>query len=81
MQPLMFFGILEVDNTVRENKNRNVLLWAALLVGRLDFTISGVCSFRKGHTHDLMDQIFGLLAKAVKNIDEMEDAESVVRLA
>ena len=44
----------KVDNTVRENKNRTMLMYCAWLVGRLDMRLVGLCQLRKGHTHDVL---------------------------
>ena len=47
-----FWGAcIKVDNTVRENKNTNMLLYMAYLVGKLDLHVTSLCFLRKGHTH------------------------------
>jgi hypothetical protein len=45
---------MQVDNTVRENKNRTVLLYIGWLIGRLNLNVVSLCFLRKGHTHNRM---------------------------
>jgi hypothetical protein len=42
----------QVDNTVRENKNRTVLMYLSWLINALNLSAVSLCFLRKGHTHN-----------------------------
>ncbi len=67
------------DNTPRENKNRTVLRCLGWLVGRGKQTCTAVCMHMKGHTHSLLDQLFGILAVQMRYVIEIEDVWSLAR--
>ena len=64
------------DNTVKENKNPCVLCWMQWLVATQKFKI---CSLITGHTHNALDQLYGLLATAFRYVDDLFDPDDVVQ--
>jgi len=68
------------DNTVRESKNQWVLKYISNLVGRRKLRLAGMAFLRKSHTHDRIDQLWGIVARRIANQDSMLDAQSVVEI-
>lgn len=64
---------LWTDNTVRENKNVCILLLLASMVGRAQFDLTMLLNHQKGHTHNILDQCFGIVARCFQSIDTLED--------
>ncbi|KAJ8048727.1 hypothetical protein HOLleu_01158 [Holothuria leucospilota] len=71
---------LQMDNCFRENKNRYVLSYAALLVEKDIFEEVYVHFLPVGHTHEDVDQMFSCVARHLQhtNIYTLKDLESEV---
>ena len=54
--------ILNFDNTAKEGRNSQVLLFAATLVLKERFDEVTLALYRVGHTHNRLDQRFGVIA-------------------
>lgn len=65
------------DNTVREAKNSFVLSYLANLTARGLANCTGLLNLRKSHTHDAVDQLWGILARRVANCDAFKTPEDV----
>ena len=62
------------DNTVRELKNQFLLAYISNLVGRRKMRMAGLYFLRKSHTHDRIDQVWGVVARRIANTDQILDA-------
>jgi hypothetical protein len=58
--------IVWCDNTVRENKNQYVMTYLAMLVRKTMFRVTGMCNLPMGHTHNILDQLYGVLARSMQ---------------
>ena len=58
---------LQLDNTAKDNKNHFLLGYCALLLSEGLFEEVEVFFLPVGHTHNEVDQMFSLIAKAVKH--------------
>lgn len=65
------------DNTVREAKNSYLLSYLANLTQRGLAKCAGLLNLRKSHTHDAVDQLWGVLARRVGNSDSFQTPEGV----
>lgn len=61
------------DNTVKENKNQTVLSFLSWLVGSGKFQCASLNCAMTGHTHNQLDQIYGLLAVAFRYTEKLSD--------
>ena len=59
------------DNTVSENKNMTVLTFLAWLIGTAKFQCASLSCALTGHTHNRLDQIFGLLATCFRYVERL----------
>lgn len=66
-----------VDNTPRENKNTTVLAFIALLQSRHMFRSTGLLFHCKGHTHNILDQLYGIVSRAFQYQDQLQDLDAV----
>lgn len=66
-----------VDNTPRENKNGTMLAYIALLQARQMFKTTSLLFHPKGHTHNILDQLYGIVSRAFQYQDDLLDLESV----
>ncbi|KAL3696477.1 hypothetical protein R1sor_010553 [Riccia sorocarpa] len=57
---------LQLDNTVRENKNANVFAYLAMLIDKKVFLKVKVGFLMVGHTHDHVDQMFSRFSVALR---------------
>lgn len=57
---------LQFDNTTGENKNKEMLAMCAWLVATFKFRRIRVFFLHKGHTHVIIDQIFGVITSHLK---------------
>ncbi|KAL3679359.1 hypothetical protein R1sor_022315 [Riccia sorocarpa] len=57
---------IQLDNTVRENKNANVFAYLAMLIDKKIFRKIKVGFLMVGHTHDHVDQIFSRFSVALR---------------
>lgn len=72
--------ILLGDNTVRELKNQYMLQYMSNLIARRKIRMGGILFLRKSHTHDKIDQLWGLLARRISNTDTLLDPESTIEV-
>eukprot|EP00435_Cladocopium_sp_Y103_P003030 s1878_g1.t1 len=66
------------DNTVREAKNQYLLGYLNNLVAKYKMKMVGLLNLRKSHTHDRLDQCWGILARRVAASDRLLSAQSVI---
>lgn len=66
------------DNTVREAKNQFMLSYLSNLTSHFKVRMTGLLNLRKSHTHDRLDQAWGILARRVGASDKLLSAESVM---
>ena len=66
------------DNTVRELKNQYSLKYLANLCAARKMRICCLFFLRKSHTHDQLDQVFGVLARRISRTDQiLSDSDTV----
>ena len=70
--------VLWTDNTTRENKNSIVLKYLAVLVGRGAFQCTALLNPDMGHSHNILDQCYGVITRAFQYVDRLEDLDAVV---
>ena len=66
------------DNTVRELKNQHNLKYLAQLLSRRKMRLCALHFLRKSHTHDLIDQVWGVLSRRISRTDSLLTASDVV---
>ena len=66
------------DNTVREAKNQYLLGYLNNLISHFKLRMTGLLNLRKSHTHDRLDQCWGILARRVAASDSLLSAQSVI---
>ena len=72
--------ILVHDNTVREMKNQMVFkYWCTHVLRRKFHSITQMMA-RKGHSHDILDQLFGLLARTIASEERLLCPEDIMRV-
>lgn len=57
---------VQLDNTIKDNKNHTVLGFLAWLVARGHFHSVTVCFLPVGHTHEDIDAIFGVIVRYLR---------------
>ncbi|CAE7219733.1 unnamed protein product [Symbiodinium sp. CCMP2592] len=77
-RPLPREFVLWTDNTTRENKNNTLLAFMSLLIHRGVFSLSCVSCHIEGHTHNILDQLFGIIARSFQYVDKLEDIWAVI---
>lgn len=68
---------LIADNTVRESKNTTTMLFLAMLQSRGLFSSTALLNHVKGHTHNILDQMFGVLSRQFQWLDFLPDIWAV----
>ena len=58
--------VLQSDNTVSQAKNNLVMLFLAYLVGSGRFVTTMINFLMVGHTHEDVDQVFGIVCEVLK---------------
>ena len=66
------------DNTVREAKNQYLLGYLNNLVAKYKMKMVGLLNLRKSHTHDRLDQCWGILARRIAASDRLLSAQTVI---
>ena len=66
------------DNTVRELKNQYCLDYMMNMVAKRKVRMFGAYFLRKSHTHDRIDQLWGVLARRISNCDCILHAEDTI---
>ena len=79
-RPMPTTVLLASDNTVREAKNQFVLRYLCNLAGRFKVRVSGLVNLRKSHTHDALDQLWGVLARKIASCDRFQSPASVISI-
>ena len=72
--------IVQSDNTTSQAKNNDFNLWMASLVARYHFKTTDVHYLTVGHTHEDIDQLFGLILELVLRKNVWETPEELVML-
>ena len=72
--------VLISDNTVREVKNQYCLSYVCNLVSRFRFRLGALLNLRKSHTHDRLDQAWGIFARRLASSDKLLSADSVLKI-
>ena len=72
--------VLFSDNTVREAKNQYTISYIAALLGKFKTRTFGLMHLRKSHTHDVADQLFGILARRIASCDRLLSPQSVIQV-
>ena len=72
--------VLLGDNTVKELKNQILFKYACNLVGRRKFRIVTFQFLRKSHTHDKIDQLWGIVARRISNEPKLLDPSSTINV-
>ena len=68
------------DNTVRELKNQYCFDYMMNIVGKRKMRLFGAFFLRKSHTHDRIDQLWGVLARRISNCDSILHAEDTINI-
>ncbi len=68
------------DNTVREAKNQHVFKQMAHLLSKHKVRLVGVFFLRAHHTHDCIDQLWGIIARRIANSDKLRTPEDVMEV-
>ena len=71
--------IVWADNTVRENKNNTVLMYLASLVASGQFALTALMNHQKGHTHSIIDQLFGIISRSFKAVETLKNLDDCKR--
>jgi CO dehydrogenase nickel-insertion accessory protein CooC1 len=65
-KPLLKKLLLQMDNNVKDNKNRNLLTFLSLLIAREVFEEVKLGLLVVGHTHEDIDGCFGYFSKKLR---------------
>jgi hypothetical protein len=65
-KPLLGNLLLQIDNSVKDNKNQHLLTYLSLLTSRDVFEDVKLGFLVIGHTHEDIDGCFGYLSKKLK---------------
>ena len=68
---------IQSDNTVSQAKNGHTANLMGLLVGRFKFHTSNLCYLPVGHTHEDVDQLFGVVAQILSRQKTFQDPADV----
>ena len=71
--------VVMTDNTVRENKCTTFMLYLASLQARGMFSSVSFVQHIKGHTHNILDQLFGVISRSFQFCDHLPDIYSVAK--
>ena len=67
------------DNTVRELKNQFNFAYLAQLLGRRKMKLSAMLYLRKSHTHDRIDQLWGVISRRISCTDSLLTDEDTIQ--
>ena len=70
--------VIVADNTVRENKNNTMLTLLSFIVMKAMFEMFVFFPHRKGHTHNRLDQLYGVIPRLFQNTDILQDLDAVI---
>ena len=71
---------VQSDNTVAQAKNAYTANLMAVLVGKFKFHTSNLCYLPVGHTHEDVDQLFGVVAQMLSRQKTFQDPADVKRI-
>ena len=71
--------VVMTDNTCRENKCTTFMLYLASLQARGMFSSVSFIQHIKGHTHTIMDQLFGVVSRSFQFCDHLPDVYAVAK--
>ena len=74
-QNQMIYG----DNTVRELKNQFNFAYLAQLLGRRKMELAAMLYLRKSHTHDKIDQLWGVISRRIACTDSLLTDEDTIQ--
>lgn len=63
---------------MRELKNQKCMRYMAWLTGSYRMRLAALCFLRKSHTHDIIDQLFGIIARRIASTDSLLTPEDVI---
>ena len=66
------------DNTPREAKNQYMLSYLVALTSKNLCRCTGLLNLRKSHSHDQVDQLWGILARRISSCDSLKSPQSVI---
>ena len=66
------------DGTTRENRNNTFLQFIAFLRASGMFKCSSLFQHDMGHTHNILDQLYGIIKRAFQYVDQLEDLDAIV---
>lgn len=67
------------DNTVRELKNQFNFAYLAQLLGRRKMKMAAMLYLRKSHTHDRIDQLWGVISRRISCTDSLLTDEDTIQ--
>ena len=71
--------VVLTDNTVRENKCQTLMMFLTHLQQRACFQSVAFVQHIKGHTHNILDQLFGVISRAFQFCDYLPDIWAVAK--
>ena len=77
-QPRPTSLVLMGDNTVRELKNQFCFLYGANLLARNKLRHISFLFMRKSHTHDRIDQLWGIISRRIANTDVLLNSQDTI---
>ena len=66
------------DNTPREAKNQYMLSYLVALTSKNLCRCTCLLNLRKSHSHDQVDQLWGILARRISSCDSLKSPQSVI---
>ena len=70
--------VVWTDGTTRENRNNTFLQFIAFLQASGMFKVASALQHDMGHTHNIVDQLYGIIKRAFQYVDQLEDLDAVV---
>ncbi|CAK9066370.1 unnamed protein product [Durusdinium trenchii] len=67
--------VIQFDNTSKEGRNSQMLLWSSMMIKMKRFTDIAFGLMRVGHTHNRLDQRFGVISALLRRASCLETAE------
>lgn len=77
-QPLPEEVAFWTDGTTRENRNNTFLQFIAFLRSSGMFKFASLFQHDMGHTHNILDQLYGIIKRAFQYVDQLEDLDAII---
>ena len=77
-QPLPEEVAFWTDGTTRENRNNTFLQFIAFLRSSGMFKFASLFMHDMGHTHNILDQLYGIIKRAFQYVDQLEDLDAII---